>query len=185
MTDWRYSCGDGTVQAPEECDRDQCCASCYAVPSDYACNDGNLCTHTDVCDASGASLPPPAAVVKGRGGWGVERNLTTSVLCGTAHLSCSPAFLFSAILWSLGNCAGTPYTCSDCKSCDGLGGCELSANICNIGGSCYPSFSDFKYNPSNSCEGKSGGLPGRRLLVYFLVRWEIVSPRNPFLMLRA
>ena len=67
MTDWRYSCGDGTVQAPEECDRDQCCASCYAVPSDYACNDGNLCTHTDVCDASGAS---PAATGCGGGGAG-------------------------------------------------------------------------------------------------------------------
>lgn len=110
----------------------------------------------------------------------MKRNLTTSVLYGTAHLSFSLAFLFSAILWSLGNCAGTPYTCSDCKSCDGLGGCELSANICNIGGSCYPSFSDFKYNPSNACEGKSGGCLADVCLFIFWCDREIVSPRNPF-----
>ncbi|NOS99064.1 MAG: hypothetical protein HOP29_00365 [Phycisphaerales bacterium] len=52
-------CGNGIVEAPEECDPGAwqpggcCTVLCTAEPAGLACDDGDVCTTDDVCDASG------------------------------------------------------------------------------------------------------------------------------------
>ena len=125
------TCGNGTLDAGEECDDgnradgDCCSSSCTVVAAGTACDDGNLCTHSDTCDGSGSCVGADPVVCSSASGQ-----------CGTAG-SCDPA---------TGACvggpapAGTPCDdgdlCTQSDTCDGNGSCVgADPVVCTGGGS--------------------------------------------------
>ena len=133
-------CGNGAVEAGEQCDDgnlvagDCCSATCTAEPAGGACaDDGNVCT-ADVCDGAGSCSHPPghAGVVcrpAADGCDAVEACSGTSTVCppdakaldGTA---CSDDACFLGQICASGECTGgSPVTCPSCEACDSDVGC--------------------------------------------------------------
>jgi len=55
--DPQAACGNGVVEAGEECDGGPCCADdCTFATAGSACDDGDFCTTGDACDGAGACL---------------------------------------------------------------------------------------------------------------------------------
>ena len=52
------TCGNGVVEAGEECDGTDCCSpGCTFAPVGSICSDGNACNGNETCDGAGSCLP--------------------------------------------------------------------------------------------------------------------------------
>ncbi|HEY8514658.1 MAG TPA: hypothetical protein VIS07_03990 [Candidatus Binatia bacterium] len=120
---WVDTCGNGTLDVGETCDDgnledgDCCSSSCTLEPEGSACDDGNLCTRSDACDAAGACVGSDP-VVCGAGG------TDGSGQCGSAA-TCDPA---------TGECVGGALP--DGSPCDDGDDCTVEDSC--LDGVCEP-----------------------------------------------
>lgn len=137
-------CEGVVCEASDQCHVAGACAPTTGICSnpttadETPCNDENACTTTDACK-SGECIggePPDCN----------DDNSCTTDSCepvsGCQHanntdacddsVSCTTGDLCTG-----GACAGTPYTCSECETCDGAGACTINDGHCRIDDQCY------------------------------------------------
>ncbi|MFM8409900.1 MAG: hypothetical protein ACKOCT_06445, partial [Alphaproteobacteria bacterium] len=110
-------CGDGTVQAGEQCDDgnesggDCCSATCQFEPAGSSCaNDGNVCT-SDVCNATGSCTHPAGP---------------DGTACNDGS-ACTQSDACSA-----GTCVGSnPVVCTALDQCHVAGTCNPTSGACS------------------------------------------------------
>jgi hypothetical protein len=99
-------------------------------PVGFACNDNNLCTYGDACDATGACAGTTLSCVSDTFATRSCNGTQTCTVVPKAGAACDDhnPCTKGDVLDSAGNCAGMAYACpvTDCltgNACDGQGGC--------------------------------------------------------------
>lgn len=106
-------CGNGIVEAGEQCDGGACCTTaCQYAPAGAACNDGNACTQTDRCQAGMCVGSQPVGCI-------------ASDQCHAAG-ACNPA---TGACSNPANANGTP--CDDGNACTQTDTCQ--SGLCSGG----------------------------------------------------
>ena len=131
-------CGNGTVDAGEECDpgaagATTCCtATCQAVTAGTACNDGNACTQTDTCVAGTCNGANPKTC-------SAADQCHDAGSCNPSTGACSNPTKSDGTACNDGNACTQTDTCV-AGTCNGanLKTCS-AADQCHDAGSCNPS----------------------------------------------
>src|SRR5262245_33973992 len=140
-----HFCGDGTVDASEDCDDgnvdngDCCSSSCIYEYSGSGCNDNNPCTDSDSCDGSGTCSGTPISCTDSPGQCYESTGTcnTDTGACEYAPLSgsasCEDGDLCTLddLCDGFGTCSpGPPQDCSDGNQCTS-DSCNSSTGLCD------------------------------------------------------
>jgi hypothetical protein len=116
------------------CDTVSGTCSSPVKPMGFACDDGNLCTYADTCDATGACAGTPLSCVTDAYATRSCNGTQTCTVVPKSGAACDDhnPCTKGDVLDAAGNCAGMAYTCpvTDCltaSTCDGQGGCIPAA----------------------------------------------------------
>jgi cysteine-rich repeat protein len=174
----RSPCGNGAVDAGEECDDGQlapgdCCSlRCRAEPAGSGCgDDGNVCTD-DACDGSGTCVHAP-------------NSAACDSVCAPGG-TCSGGVCVSPAPAPDGTpCEGDGNVCSR-ETCDGAGSCLARGPVdcgpcrtCSGGVGCLPSVRPYCAEPGRGTriELRNGGTDAHDALAW---RWADQAPGEGF-----
>jgi hypothetical protein len=139
-------CNDGNGCTDDICDPGTGCAQ---ANNTSACNDANACTTADTC-TDGACVGGVAPDCDDGNACTLD-NCDTVVGCVSVNQSgdCDDGILCtSGDSCAGGVCSGTAYTCADCETCAGDGGCTVNEDKCRIDDACYETDD---INAGNAC----------------------------------
>lgn len=144
-------CGNGQVDAGEDCDGGECCnADCTFADGSVACGDQNddVCDNPNTCDGAGGcadNFEPDTIKCRASAG-----------ICDVAE-ACDGAGGCPADGFLTGNeCRGSTGICDPAEACDGSGAdCPADGFSTDT---CRPSTGNC--DPAESCDGATGDCPG-------------------------
>ncbi len=136
-------CGNGTVDAGEQCDPGSsgvsacCTASCSFVTNGTSCSDGNACTKTDSCQAGVCVGSSPVTCAAADACHTVGVCNTSTGVCSnpvaTDGTSCNDSNACTQTdKCAAGVCTGSnPVTCTASDQCHSAGTCDTTSGTCS------------------------------------------------------